>query len=157
MKKLVYLILSIIVIGTLTACSLGGTPTPAPTAAPLPTPPAASPATVTGVTWEWIEFSEAQPPSVSPVPSPEKYTLIFNADGTFNAMADCNAAAGTYVVDGDMASLILGPVTLAECNPSRRSFFRPWLYGLSMHPSADSTLHSLSPCCSRQSAPAPAS
>jgi heat shock protein HslJ len=121
MKKPVYLILSLIVIGTLTACSLGGTPTPAPTAAPLPTPPAASPATVTGVTWEWIEFSEAQPPSVSPVPSPENYTIIFNADGTFNALADCNAAAGTYVVDGDKASLILGPVTLAECGPESYS------------------------------------
>ena len=30
-------------------------------------------------------------------------------------MADCNAAAGTYTVDGDQASLTLGPVTLAEC------------------------------------------
>jgi len=121
MKKLVYLLLVAVLIGTLTACSLGSTPTPAPTSAPLPTPPAASPATVTGVTWEWIEFSEAQPPSVQAVPAPENYTIIFNEDGTFNALADCNAAAGTYVVDGEKASLILGPVTLAECGPESLS------------------------------------
>jgi heat shock protein HslJ len=76
---------------------------------------------VTGTNWEWLELDETQPPSVKPVPAPEKYTIIFNADGTFNAMADCNAAAGTYVIDGDKAALLLGPVTLAECGPDSLS------------------------------------
>ena len=121
MKKLVYPLLTIFFIAALTACSLSSTPTPAPTAAPLPTPPAASQSTITGTTWQWIEFSEAQPPTVTSVPAPENYTIIFNADGIFNALADCNAAAGTYVIDGETASLILGPVTLAECGPESLS------------------------------------
>lgn len=121
MKKRISLLVSIIVAGTLAACSFKSTSTPQPTAAPLPTPPAAAQTTMTGILWEWIEFSEAQPPSVQAVPAPEQYTIIFNADGTFNALADCNAAAGTYVFDGGKASLILGPVTLAECGPESLS------------------------------------
>jgi heat shock protein HslJ len=121
MKRFTYLITAVLLVGILSSCSFGNSATPQPTSAPLPTAPAASPATVTGVTWEWIEFSEAQPPSVKPVPAPEKYTIIFNTDGTFNAMADCNAASGTYVIDGEKASLILGPVTLAECGPESYS------------------------------------
>ncbi len=115
MKKLFYLLVSVVVMGILTACSLRSTSTPQPTAVPLATPPAASVETVTGVTWEWLEFSEAQPPSVQSVPAPDMYTIIFNADGTFNAIADCNAAAGAYVFGGEKATLTLGPVTLAEC------------------------------------------
>lgn len=121
MKKPIFLLLTIVVISTLAACSLRSTPTPQPTVVPLATPPAASAETVIGVTWEWLEYSEAQPPSVQLVPEPSMYTIIFNADGTFNAIADCNAAAGTYVFDGDKASITLGPVTLAECGPDSYS------------------------------------
>jgi len=114
MKKL-YLLVSVAIIGILTACSLRNNSTPQPTVAPLPTSSAASTGTITGVTWNWLELDEAQPPSVQSVPAPEKYTIIFNSDGSFNAVADCNAAAGTYVFNGDQATLTLGPVTLAEC------------------------------------------
>jgi len=115
MKKLFYWLVSILVIGTLSACSLRSTSTPQPTAAALPTAPAASTGAVTGVTWDWLELSEAQPPSVQSINTPDKYTLIFNSDGSFNAVADCNAAAGSYTFNGDQATLTLGPVTLAEC------------------------------------------
>jgi heat shock protein HslJ len=66
-------------------------------------------------TWQWTASTEATPPSQAVVPDPENYTITFNADGTFNAKADCNEVAGTYTADGSNLALVLGPSTLAMC------------------------------------------
>ena len=44
------------------------------------------------------------------------YTILFNADGTFSAKADCNTVNGGYVAGADGSlTLTLGPSTIVQC------------------------------------------
>lgn len=74
-------------------------------------------AELVGTTWQWVGTVDG---SVT-VPNPDAYTLTLKADETFNAEADCNVAGGGYVLDGDMLTLEVGPVTLALCPPESLS------------------------------------
>ena len=51
-----------------------------------------------------------------PAANQASYTILFNADGTFSAKADCNTVQGGYVAgaDGSLA-LTLGPTTIVAC------------------------------------------
>ena len=52
---------------------------------------------ILNIVWQWTQLTDqASGSAVTTVPSPEDYTLIFNPDGTFNGMADCNSISGTY-------------------------------------------------------------
>jgi heat shock protein HslJ len=99
----------------------GPAPEPAAPAAAVPTEapageavPAATPELV-GPTWQWEQLIDAAGSRDTAVDEPEKYTVMFNADGTAAMKADCNQAAGTYVLDGANLSVAVGPVTLAMC------------------------------------------
>lgn len=48
------------------------------------------------------------------MPDPEKYTLIFNEDGTFTGTADCNAISGVYSQASGF-TVTVGPSTMAFC------------------------------------------
>ena len=69
-----------------------------------------------GITWEWERFEGAND-SVIEVAEPERYTLTLQADGTFQARADCNRGSGTYVLDGQSLLMELGALTRATCPP----------------------------------------
>jgi hypothetical protein len=62
-----------------------------------------------------------------------KYLLTFAADGTFNAVVDCNVLSGTYTTadamqaTGDL-TLTPGPFTAAACPPGSLSDL--YLYAL---------------------------
>lgn len=72
--------------------------------------------TLTGQPWLWGSFATSAPGSESVVPSPERYTIQFNDDGTFAAKVDCNQVAGTYTTGDDGAMTIVpGPSTMAAC------------------------------------------
>ena len=77
--------------------------------------PAAA-ADLLGKVWRWEAYSDGKQDDVV-VPSPENYLMEFSADGSFDLRADCNLAAGSYVVDGQSITLQPGPTTLAECPP----------------------------------------
>ena len=47
-------------------------------------------------TWRWIARAGSQPISV---PSPDHYTIKFNANGTYALRADCNNGTGNYTVN----------------------------------------------------------
>lgn len=114
--------------------------TQAPPATTVPTQEATSepqPATeVTAVTiqevqdivWQWSGLIESEPAAQSVVPNPEDYTLTLREDNTFNFKADCNVGSGSYTVDGSSLSLLMGPVTLAECGPD--SLYNQYLASL---------------------------
>ena len=45
----------------------------------------------------------------------DKYTLVFAADGTFTAVADCNTVAGPGPPGPGTLDLAVGPSTLVYC------------------------------------------
>jgi len=102
--------------------------TPEPTAEPtkvvLPTAmvveastplPTADPAqALVGTLWLWQGTLMSDGTEIEPQ-DPTRFTLAFDEEGGVNVVADCNVAAGEYVIDGPALELELGPVTLAEC------------------------------------------
>jgi heat shock protein HslJ/uncharacterized protein YraI len=137
MKKISVLLGIVLIVLLLAACNGGGeteVPTSAvPTEVQNPTPKPtekvveekASMLELTSVPledildikWQWTEWLEAEPASLSLVPDAENYTLVFREDGTFTFQADCNVGSGEYTTDGSNITLVLGPVTLAACSP----------------------------------------
>ena len=121
-----HLLVSVLLLAAvvLSACS-----SPTPTAAPLPTNPPEPPTPtaipspvpvdyssvpVVGKTWYWLgtQFSDNAKTDVA---DPAKYTIQFNADGTYNGIADCNNFNGAYTVEGSSVTLQPGVMTLMAC------------------------------------------
>ena len=104
------------------------TPKPSPTATPKPSAtakptakPTASPApgpALVGPTWQLTAITEKTPAFQGVVPAADqpKYTVTFDASGSFQATADCNQVAGTYTSTGSGGLKITpGPSTLVMC------------------------------------------
>ncbi|MCX7852433.1 MAG: META domain-containing protein [Caldilineales bacterium] len=92
-------------------------PTKTPTPGVVPPAPAATPTpalTLTDIIWQWVK-SVAPDGSTLTVPTPERYTVTFLADGTLAIVADCNTGSGTYRREG--ANLSIGTIatTLMAC------------------------------------------
>lgn len=131
MKRL-FLMVLVVSLAALAACSQQPTPQPTAEAVVQPTeaPPTAEPTAVPAPTeepapaivvdpalidtlWLWTRRDAAEPIEVS---NPENYNLMFNADGTFFAGLDCNRGNGTYNTPGDGSiSIGLGMTTAAMC------------------------------------------
>jgi len=65
---------------------------PAPTA--VPTTPPSNDAAIQNIVWQWTQLTDQG--TVTAVPNPASYTLVFRSDGTFTGTADCNQISGTY-------------------------------------------------------------
>jgi uncharacterized lipoprotein YbaY len=73
-----------------------------------------------GTTWQWVAFEATAEEASFTLDDPENYTLMLNADDTLSFQADCNVGTGSYTLDNDSLSIMLGPITLAECGPDSR-------------------------------------
>ena len=82
---------------------------------------------IVGITWQWEEFLGGDVDLVTPR-DPAGYTVLFEEGGSVNVQADCNLSAGTYVLDGNTLSIMLGPTTLVECG--RESLYDQYLRSL---------------------------
>ena len=69
------------------------------------------------IIWQWVSLVETMPASQSMVADSENYNLVFRADGTYSAKADCNQLMGSYELLGSQLKLQPGISTLAECGP----------------------------------------
>jgi len=94
--------------------------------APLATFAVAGPGTIVGVIWQWIGLVDTDPTMESVVPDPDRpaidpdpelYTLVLDADGTYEAQADCHQVGGEYLLAGGSLTLGVEPVALADCGP----------------------------------------
>ena len=73
---------------------------------------------LTGKTWQLTAVTEVVPAFQGVVPEADqsRYTITFNTDGTYNAVADCNNLSGSYTTTGTGGLTIeLGPMTMAAC------------------------------------------
>ena len=73
---------------------------------------------LTGKTWQMVSLDTQRPQfsAIAPGGPSDSYTITFNADGNFQATADCNQVGGTYTVqDLSVLTIVPGPSTLAEC------------------------------------------
>ena len=69
---------------------------------------------LTDIEWQWINTIEPDGSMHTLVPNPEKFTLVFRADGQFNGQADCNRIGGHYTRDNGLR-FMPGPSTMAYC------------------------------------------
>jgi C-terminal processing protease CtpA/Prc len=71
--------------------------------------------------WQWASYSG--PDGEVKVEKPESYTLTFSdvQAGEIKIKADCNNAAGFYMVQGNLINMILEPSTPAACASGSRS------------------------------------
>ncbi len=74
---------------------------------------------LTGRSWQWVSFTG--PVERFDVGTDETYTVTFNPDGTVAVIADCNNAGGSYTEDEGSLSIVMGPMTMAQCLPGSRS------------------------------------
>jgi heat shock protein HslJ/uncharacterized protein YraI len=67
-----------------------------------------------GKTWYWLgtQFNDG---STTTVADPSRYSIVFNADGTYNGKADCNNVNGSYTVDGNQLTIGPGAMTMMAC------------------------------------------
>ena len=73
---------------------------------------------LTGKTWQLTAVTETVPAFQGVVPEADqsRYTITFNSDGTYNAVADCNNLSGSYTTTGTGGLTIeLGPMTMVAC------------------------------------------
>jgi heat shock protein HslJ len=70
--------------------------------------------------WKWVSFTS--PVEAVEVENPAGYRLTFNTDASLAITADCNNVVGFYQGEtGDSLTVIIRPVTLADCGPGSRS------------------------------------
>ncbi|HSG18107.1 MAG TPA: META domain-containing protein [Anaerolineae bacterium] len=103
------------------------TPTEIPPTEVPPTPTPASPLNdmahvadplLIDKTWQWQRRDDASGNTIITVPDPSSYTIVFNEDGTFKAVLDCNSASGGYATPSSGSIFMeLGAMTAAACEP----------------------------------------
>ncbi len=73
------------------------------------------------ILWQWTSLEEPPPAPGVGVGDPAQYDIVFRADGTYSAKADCNRLNGTYAMNGSQLTINPGISTLVACEPESRS------------------------------------
>ena len=73
------------------------------------------------ILWQWTSLEEPPPAPGIGVGDPATYDIVFRADGTYSAKADCNRLNGTYEMNGSLLTINPGISTLVACEPESMS------------------------------------
>ena len=90
----------------------------------------APPQTLAGTSWQLVKFQGGDDTVLRP-DDKSKYTLAFNADGSFSARIDCNRGRGTWKSERKgQVELCLMALTRAMCPPGslHDQLARHWPY-----------------------------
>ena len=86
--------------------------------APLPTPVPATAVpsnAITNIVWKWQTLNDVAAGTSMRVDDPNKYTIVFYADGTTKGQADCNTFSGTYS-QANGFTIAAKPDVMAACD-----------------------------------------
>ena len=75
----------------------------------------ASGSDITGIVWKWQTYEDVAAGASTRVDDPNKYTIVFNTDGTTTGRADCNTFSGTYSQAGGF-TISVTPDVMAACD-----------------------------------------
>lgn len=84
---------------------------------PVETPQLASEATLTGIVWQWTGIDAPADGNDLAIEDPASYSIVFNEDGSYGLVVDCNVGGGSFEVDGAQLTILPGITTLAACEP----------------------------------------
>ena len=70
---------------------------------------------ITGIVWKWQTYENTAAGTSTRVDDPNKYTIVFNTDGTTTGRADCNTFSGTYSQNNGF-SIAVTPDVMAACD-----------------------------------------
>ena len=87
---------------------------PTQTPSPLPVVPTATQNLILNNNWLWTSVTAQSTGQMTSVANPNQYTLVFNADGTVNGVADCNTFNGTFSQNNGL-TIRVTTVTQATC------------------------------------------
>ncbi|NLX50264.1 MAG: META domain-containing protein [Methanospirillum sp.] len=82
-------------------------------------------APIVNSTWRWIAGVGDEPVQVS---NPSRYTIAFDANGTYAVRADCNTGRGNFTVEN--ATLAISPATLTDVYCGDASLDKTYLESL---------------------------
>lgn len=85
---------------------------PPPASAPGP---GASGSDITGIVWKWQTFEDVAAGTSTRVEDPNKYTIVFNTNGTTTGRADCNTFSGAYS-QANGFTISVTPDVMAACD-----------------------------------------
>lgn len=77
--------------------------------------PTASASEITGIVWKWQTLEDVAAGASTRVDDPDKYTIVFNTDGTTTGRADCNTFSGTYS-QANGFTISVTPDVMAACD-----------------------------------------
>ena len=102
-----------------------GNVTPENTSVTNTTAPGNVTASFANATYRWIARAGSESFSV---PSPDRYTIAFNQNGTYALKADCNTGVGNYTVNATKVTISPANMTKAYCGDA--SLDKKFLPGL---------------------------
>jgi heat shock protein HslJ len=70
--------------------------------------------TIQNINWQWQSVTNKTTGEVTTVQNPEKYTIVFNDNGSVDGIADCNTFNGTYS-QNDGFNIQIGASSKAYC------------------------------------------
>ncbi|MCA9878550.1 MAG: META domain-containing protein [Thermomicrobiales bacterium] len=70
-----------------------------------------------GVTWQWRGIADTTGDLSLESARPERYTVLFQADGALAIRADCNRARARFMTSGSAMEIRVGGVTRMACQP----------------------------------------
>jgi len=71
--------------------------------------------TFTDIEWFWVSVTDKATNTITNVPDPKMYTIIFSKDGSLEGRADCNNFAGSYSQENGGFFITIAAVTQAYC------------------------------------------
>jgi heat shock protein HslJ len=108
-KQFRFTLLAVLSLALVVAAACFPPATPVAPSAPAPS------SEITNIVWKWQTLNDVAAGTSMKVDNPDKYTIVFYADGTTKGQADCNTFSGTYS-QANGFTISVTPDVMAACD-----------------------------------------